>query len=248
MDHFIQRGRDQAGKTDNVDVLFLCRFENGFGGYHDAEVNHFIVVALQYHANDVFADVMDIALDRRHQDGAVASCLAIFFCVHVRQQVGDGLFHHACGFDHLGQEHFSLTKQITDHIHAVHQRTFDDMQRLLCGKSCCLGVFFYIICYTLDERMFQPFVDIPLAPFRVFFNFCGASVPRILAGDFQQAFSGIFTAIEYDVFYTLTQGCGNIFINSQLPCINDTHVHAILDGVIQEHGMNGFAYRVVATK
>ena len=36
--------------------------------HHDAEVDHLVVVALQHDADDVLADVVHVALDRRHHD------------------------------------------------------------------------------------------------------------------------------------------------------------------------------------
>jgi len=32
-------------------------------------------------------------------------------------------------FDHLRQEHLALAEQVADHVHAVHQRAFDHVQR-----------------------------------------------------------------------------------------------------------------------
>ncbi len=40
----------------------------------------------------------------------------------------DGLLHDTGTLDHLRQKHFALAKQITDDVHAVHERTFDDVQ------------------------------------------------------------------------------------------------------------------------
>ena len=36
--------------------------------HHDAEIDDLVVVALQHHADDVLADVVDVALDRGHHD------------------------------------------------------------------------------------------------------------------------------------------------------------------------------------
>ena len=41
--------------------------------HHDAEIDHLVIVALEHDADDVLADVVHVALDRRHHDLAVAS-------------------------------------------------------------------------------------------------------------------------------------------------------------------------------
>ena len=104
-------------------------------GHHHAHVHHFKVVALQDDGDDVLANVVHVALDGGDDDLAlglhVAASgfhLALFF-FDVGQQVGHGLLHHAGAFHHLGQEHLARAKQVAHHVHAVHQRAFDDVQR-----------------------------------------------------------------------------------------------------------------------
>ena len=46
---------------------------------HDAKIDDLVIVAGQDHADDVLADVMHVALDRRHQDFAGAGSLAVPF-------------------------------------------------------------------------------------------------------------------------------------------------------------------------
>ena len=46
------------------------------GRHHDAEVDDLVIVAGEDHADDVLADVVDVALDGRHQDLAGALALA----------------------------------------------------------------------------------------------------------------------------------------------------------------------------
>ena len=68
VDHFVQAGRDEAGEPDHVDAVFDGRFEDVVASNHHAEVNDFVIVAAQYHADDVFADVVDVAFDGGQQD------------------------------------------------------------------------------------------------------------------------------------------------------------------------------------
>ena len=113
---------------------FAGRLQDLGCGHHDAEIDDLVIVAGEDHADDVLADIVDIALDGRHQHlaGALAlACAAIgkLLRLHVGQQQGHGLLHDAGGFHHLRQEHLAGAEEIADDIHAGHQRAFDHMQR-----------------------------------------------------------------------------------------------------------------------
>src|SRR5690606_30088130 len=64
-DHLVQRRRDQPGQPDRVGVLLDRRVEDLGGGDHDAEVHDVVVVAAEDDADDVLADVVDVALHGR---------------------------------------------------------------------------------------------------------------------------------------------------------------------------------------
>ena len=51
-------------------LVLARRIENFLRRRHHAQIDHFIAVALQHHADDVLADVVHIALHRRHDDAA----------------------------------------------------------------------------------------------------------------------------------------------------------------------------------
>jgi len=76
---------------------------------------------------------MHVALDRAMStlpaDLFTGRCLLLRF--HERQQVSDRFLHHARRFYHLWQKHFPEPKQITDNVHAGHERTLDDRKRLV---------------------------------------------------------------------------------------------------------------------
>ncbi len=129
MDHFIQRRGDQTGQADNVAFLFLGHLQDLLRWHHHAEVDDIVAVATQDHADNIFADIVHVTLDRGHQDFALGLRLVAFFQFDKRNQVGHRLFHHPGGFHHLGQKHFPGTEQVADDIHAGHQRTFDHFDR-----------------------------------------------------------------------------------------------------------------------
>ena len=39
------------------------------------------------------------------------------------------LFHHTGTFNHLRQKHLAFTKQVTHHIHAIHEWALNHVQR-----------------------------------------------------------------------------------------------------------------------
>ena len=162
MHHLVERRRDQAGQADDVDLSVARRLQDLRRRHHDAEIDDLVIVAGEHDADDVLADVVDIALDRRHQDLAGRLALAIVDAVggvgqllglHMGQQPGHRLLHHARRLHHLRQEHLAGAEQVADDIHAGHQRAFDDMQRALGRQPRFLGVGVDEFGDAVDQRM-----------------------------------------------------------------------------------------------
>ena len=169
VDHLVQRWGDQPGQANHIRAVFPRGVENLLRRRHDAQIHHLEVVALEHHADDVFADVVDIALDRGQHDPAVAAPLTIgLFRLDKRNQVSHGFFHHPRRFHHLRQEHLAGAEQVADHVHAVHQWSFDDLQRPVELLAGFLGVSFDKFVNALDQRVFQPFGHRPGTPFLLF--------------------------------------------------------------------------------
>ena len=108
---------------------------------------------MEHDADYFLADVVDIALDGRHDNLASRDSAPSLSLLDERQQVSDSLLHDARGLDHLWQKHLAGTKQVTDHVHAIHQRSFDDIQWPFRFESGCFGVFHNIFVVTLDQGM-----------------------------------------------------------------------------------------------
>ena len=231
-------------------------------GHHHAHVDNVKVVALQHHGDDVFANVVYVALDGGNHDLALARyiqarrlLLALFF-LDVGNEVGHGLLHHARAFHHLGQKHFARAKQVADDVHAVHQRPFDDVQRaaallhheLLVGL---FGVFGDEVGDAVYQRVRQALahgfgVVGRAAPFEFFAFVLGRAFGGF--GNFQEAFGGIVAAVQDHVFHALAQLGVQVVVHPDHAGIDDAHVHPGLDGVVQKDGVNRFAHRFVAPK
>ena len=167
--HLVQRGGDQPGQPDQVRAHLLGLVEDLLRRDHHAEVDHLVVVALQHHADDVLADVVDVALHRGHHDGAVGVLgggvlrVVELLLLDERDQVGDGLLHHSRRLHHLRQEHLAGAEQVADDVHAVHQRSLDHLDRpaaagLDLGAEL-LGVLLDVGVETLDQRVRDPLAD-----------------------------------------------------------------------------------------
>ena len=75
-----------------------------------------------------------------------------------------------------------------------------------------------------------------------------AAFAGILGRQRQQAFRGIGTPVEDHVLDAVQQVLGDVLVQRQLSGVDDTHVHARLDGVIQKDRMDRLAHGVVAAE
>ncbi len=168
MHHFVEAGRDQARQADHVDLFLDGSFQNSFAGDHHAQVDDFVVVAAEHHADDVLADVVHVAFDGGQQHLAAhllrRGAGLFLFLFHEGQQIGHGFFHHAGAFDHLRQEHLARAEQIADDLHAGHQRTFDDVEAAGIFLPGFFGVLFDEFDDAFDQGVAEAFFDRALAP------------------------------------------------------------------------------------
>ena len=76
-------------------------------------------------------------------------------------------------------------------------------------------------------------------------------------GDLDQAFAGrlaLFAvlpgrrSVQHHVFHALAQHGLQVVVHADHPGVDDAHVHAGADGVVQEHGVDSFAHRFIAAE
>ncbi len=235
-------------KPDDIDPVFTGGVENFLARLHDAEIDHVEPVALQNHTDDILADIVDIALDRGHQDFAIGLRRGIerLFRFHVGHQVGHGFLHDPRRFHYLGQEHLASAEQVTDDIHAVHERAFNNIQRALDRLPGFFRVEFDEFVDTLDQRMLEPLVHRQCAPCLVFLFLDRPALAAVTVREGQQAVRGAGITGQNHILDHVPQFGRNIFINRQLTGIDDTHIHAVTDGVVQEYRMDRLAHGIVA--
>ena len=101
MHHLVERRSDQATESDHVGLFRLGAFEDLFAGNHYAHVDHLVVVAGEDDPDDVFANVVNVALDGRQYDFSLSfdhfprRSSSFFLGFHVGSEVRHGLLHHA---------------------------------------------------------------------------------------------------------------------------------------------------------
>ena len=100
--------------------------------------------------------------------------------------------------------------------------------------------------YTLYQGMSYSLVYVCIAPFQVFAS--GAALPAHALSGFEQQLGGIPTGIEYDGFDTFTKRRIYVFVVRQSSRVDDGHIEARLNRVIQKDRMHGFAQGIVAAK
>ena len=271
VDHFIERGGDEAREADDIGAEFTRFFENFVARHHHAEVGDLVAIAGEHDADDVFADVMDIALDRGDEEaaggaaahGALQRVLGgkcrVFgadggevgveepglFRFHERGEPSHRFFHYAGGFDHLRQEHLAGAEEIADHTHAIHQRPFNDLERAAVLQSGRFGVLIDEAVDALEQGVFQAFFHRVVAPPQVFLEFF-AAVALEAFGQFEQAFGGVGAAVEQHVFDAVEEFLGNLIIDFQHAGVDDAHIHPGLGGMIEKRRVHRLAHRVVA--
>jgi len=128
MHHLVEAWRDQAGNANDVGVFFTSRLENLGRRHHDTEIDNLIVVAREHDADDVLANVVHVAFGGcQHNFAGLVSFAAL--ALDERFEMGDCLLHHPSALYDLWQEHLAVAEEIADHVHAVHQRAFDYVER-----------------------------------------------------------------------------------------------------------------------
>ncbi len=106
------------------------------------------------------------------------------------------------------------------------------MQGKLGLLSRFLGIFFDEVCIAFYQRVRQSRIHRLLTPGKVLLVLFYAAIAHELRRDIKQTVSTLRIFILDNIFHRVTQFCRQIIVNRQLPRIDDTHIHARLNGVI----------------
>ena len=130
---------------------------------------YLVVVASEHDADYVLADVVNVAFDGREHQLAprVPHPGGFLLGEHERLEVCDRALHRPRALDHLRQEHLSRAEEIAHHAHAVHQRTFDHLERLAVLLPRLLGVGLDVRHLAVQHGERKTLLDCPFAPAEV---------------------------------------------------------------------------------
>ena len=215
------------------------------GRDHDAEVDHLVAVAAEHDADDVLADVVHVALDRREHDAGRRGVLGLLR-LHVRLEVGDRALHRARALDDLRQEHLPRAEEVAHDLHPVHQRAFDDVERTGRRGARLLGVLLDEVDDPVHERVRQALGDGRLAPREVELALRRAARDRRRVLD--ETLGRIGAAVEDDVLDALEELRLDVLVDRELAGVDDAHVEPGADRVVEERRVHRLAHRVVSAE
>ena len=64
-DHLLRALHQQTGEPDGVGLMLAVRADQIFGRHFDAQIDHVVAVVLQNDLDEIFPDVVHVALHRR---------------------------------------------------------------------------------------------------------------------------------------------------------------------------------------
>lgn len=124
--HFGQRGGDESAKSYEVGFKPLRLADYALALDHHSEVGYIEAVASHHYRHYVFADVVDVAADGGYDHARIAASgiagRRSLLSLDGRSEQLHGLLHQPGALDYLRQEHASFAEQVSDAVHALHER------------------------------------------------------------------------------------------------------------------------------
>ena len=183
----------------------LGGFQNFMARHHHAKVDDVVVVALQHDTHNVLAYIVYIALHRGHEyapfGGACRFRLGLLLGFEVWQQIGDGFFHDACALHYLWKKHLTGPEEVTHDIHAVHQRTFDELKGPIELLAGFLDIRINVLIESFHQGVCEPLFYGQLPPSLVTALCFATSFAFVAPSQLNQPFCGIRPSVEEYIFY-----------------------------------------------
>ena len=245
--HLVERRGDQAAQADAVGAPRHGLFDDPLRLDHHAEVLYLVSVAGHHDRHDILADVVYVAFDRGDQNLARVVRGLGAALLDVGGQGRHGALHHAGGLHDLRQKHLALAEERADPLHGGHQQGVDHGHRRSEGFVALQRVLLDVVRYALEHGVADPFGERSRAPcvgdLRLGLG-RGAHLLRI----FGEPFGGVGPAAEDHVLDALEQFGFDLAVYLHHLRVDDAHVHARADGVVEERRVHRFAHGVVAAE
>mmetsp|Transcript_45881 Transcript_45881/g.82585 ORF Transcript_45881/g.82585 Transcript_45881/m.82585 type:complete len:343 (-) Transcript_45881:1114-2142(-) len=209
---------------------------------------------------------MDIALDGCHEHYAVPLGLVGIFTrrkgrkalllLHEWSKVGHSLLHHTGTLDDLRQEHLSCAEEIADDAHALHERTFDDVERNFEVGSCLLDVTVNELVDAIDEPVVETLNVGAVSPgILCCSSACCATSCRWrrfahILSELEESLDvlAISRLVQDHLFGQLSSICVDVGVPGKASRVDDGHVETRGHGVIEEDAVHGVTQGVQATE
>ena len=231
----------------DVDLLCACGFQNAGPGNHDTEVDDVVVVTLEHDPDDVLPDVVDVTFDCGQQDPPLGVAPgALFVGFQERDEMCHGLLHDPGALHDLRQEHLSRAEQVTDDVHARHQGPFNDLDGAPGTEAGLLGVLHDVLGDAVDHGVRQPIFDRLLAPLKILDRVGRHCLDVVRDGE--EPVGRVRSPILDHILHPLTEVGVDFGVDRQLARVDNPHVHAGLDGVIQKYGVHRLANALIAAE
>ena len=156
-----QGGGEQGAHADDRRRVLLDRLHELLRRDAGAEVDDLEAGALQEHADQVLADVVQVAFDRAQHDGAQTGALAF---AEMRLEDVEGALHGARAEQHLGDEALAGAHARADHLHAGQQGVVQDLASRRAGGQQRLGQGVHQVGVAGDQGLRELLLH--LSPFR----------------------------------------------------------------------------------
>ena len=130
------RGGEERREADDVRLVLLDRGHELLGRHLDAEVDHLEAGPLEHDVDEVLADVVDVALDRAHQELADRLDAGLG---EQRAQHLHGAGHRATGDQHLGHEEVAALEPRPDLLERGDERVEQHGLRLHLQRQALVG-------------------------------------------------------------------------------------------------------------
>ena len=120
---------------------------------------HFVAVVGANDVDQVFADVVHVALDCCQNQLALGCALAGLF--HVRLKVSNRGLHCFRALQHERQLHLARAEQFADLAHAIEKNLVDDVERSDSFGHCSIEVIGETVSIAVDDALAQNLLHCP---------------------------------------------------------------------------------------
>ena len=171
--HLLRALHQQPGKSDRIRVMLLVCLDQVLRRHLDAQVYNVIPVVLQNNFDEIFPNVMHVALHRRQHHLAALRRIRL---LHELFQVAHRRLHGFRRLQYFGHDQFVRIEKPSDFRHPCHQWSIYDIQRWRTFPAFPLQINNQPVSRALDNVVRQPLVQRQIRRACFIFLFRGAEM------------------------------------------------------------------------